>query len=108
MDVDSDMFSFSFRFKVPDSYPSREDVLAVIATVRMAAPDYVDRVVLKSLSGKAFSVPPLFKMQYLLRHSTVHLSYMRAALSGLGYRIPDFSKRFRLSHDAWHAPLASI
>ena len=89
-----DTSRISFRFKEPEEYPARSDILAAIADLENAIPSYVDAVVGKTLTDKQFAVPPLFRMIYLLRHSIVHLSYMRDELSRRGYRLPEYSKRY--------------
>jgi len=92
--ADIDMSRLSFRFKEPEQYPSRRDVLAAIAALRPAIAPYVEDVAGKSLTDKEFASPPLFKLIYLLRHSVIHLSYMRDELSNRGYKLPEYSKRF--------------
>ena len=90
-----DSSRISFRFKTPTSYPSQQEVICVIKRVRAYMKDCIAGVVDRTLVAKALRVPPLFKMLYLLRHTIVHLSYLRAEITRRGYKAPEYSKSYR-------------
>ena len=85
----------SFRFKATDKYPTRKRALEVAAIAREGLSAYITETVRRNSAKEGAAVPALFKLIYLLRHSVIHLSYMRNELARRGIRIPDFSKRFK-------------
>lgn len=96
-DIPIDCSHIYFRFKDPSSYPSRQEVLAIIKTIRSGLKDYITGVVDRTLVAKELHVPPLFKMIYLLRHTIVHLCCLREEAVRRGYRLPIYSKSYRPS-----------
>lgn len=93
--ADTDIQDITFRFKKPASYPSKDRVLEVASVSRQALPEYIQGIVTRNSTERELAVPPLFKLIYLLRHSIVHLSYLRDELARRGVRLPEYSRAYR-------------
>ena len=67
----------SFASKVdPRKCPEPSDILPWINEVAEIADRHIERAVRLTLSDKAKQHPPLNRVLYVLRHTTVHLSYL--------------------------------
>ena len=92
-----------YRFGVPvDSfgpviekadYPGREAVLIYAGEVEAQLAPWLSEMVRRALSGAPKARSPLYRVVYLLRHTVVHLSYLRRELYGRGIKRPHYGRR---------------
>ena len=84
----------SFKRVVQESaYPSRDDVLAYVDDVEAQISTWVPEMARQALSGSAKIHSPLNRVIYLLRHTAVHLAYLRRELYARGIDRPRYGKR---------------
>lgn len=82
-------------WKPQSQYPSRQRILEIIDCSRQDVARYVADVADRTLADREWSVPPLHKLIYLLRHSVWHLCCLGEELRGRGYRMPTYRKSLR-------------
>jgi hypothetical protein len=81
----------SFKRVVEEAdYPSRDDVLAYVDDVEAQIDAWVPEVTRQALSGKPKIHSPLNRVIYLLRHTVVHLAYLRRELYKRGIDRPRY------------------
>jgi hypothetical protein len=73
---DTAVSTFSRNVDTED-YPSQASVIEYTHEVEAVIEDWVPRLVKQTLTGKRKQHPPLGRAIYLLRHSVVHLAYLR-------------------------------
>jgi hypothetical protein len=84
----------SFRQVVKEgAYPSRDAVLAYADDVEDMISAWVPEVTRQALSGAPKVHSPLNRVIYLLRHTIVHLAYLRHELYRRGIDRPQYGKR---------------
>jgi hypothetical protein len=81
------------RIVAVDAYPSREAVLAYLEDVERRIEAWVIEKTRQALSGKKKVHSPLNRVLYLLRHTVVHLAYLRRELYARGIDRPEYGKR---------------
>ena len=81
----------SFGRTVPeDAYPNQEDVLAYVDDVETRVDAWVVDKTRQALSGKPKAHSPLNLVIYVLRHTVVHLAYLRRELYARGIPRPKY------------------
>ena len=81
----------NFRSKVPAGrYPPRREVLKNLQEVRPIARAFIEEAVRTTLTDKALRHPPLSRAIYVLRHTVVHLAYLRRELFLRGIDLPAY------------------
>jgi hypothetical protein len=84
----------SFKRVVQEAdYPSRDAVLAYVDDVEAQIAAWVPEVARQALSGAPKVHSPLNRVVYLLRHTVVHLAYLRRELYKRGLERPPYGKR---------------
>jgi hypothetical protein len=73
-----------------NAYPSRDAVLAYVDDVENRILDWVPGVVRQALTGAHKIHSPLNRVLYLLRHTVVHLAYLRRELYRRGIDRPRY------------------
>ena len=87
------LVDYRWRRIVPaEDYPAQAAVLEYIDEVEPLVYAALARAVDRTCAGKAWSNPPLNRWLYVLRHSIIHLSYMRHDLIERGIKVPDYIK----------------
>jgi len=81
-----------FGWKPQSQYPSRERLLTIIDRARDDTARYIAEVADRALADRDWSIPPLFKLIYLFRHSVWHLCCLHEALRSRGIRAPEYAK----------------
>ena len=81
------------RVVADDAYPGRDDVLVYADEMEAQVRAWVPEMIRKTLSGAPKARSPLDRVVYLLRHTVVHLSYMRRELYHRGIKRPHYGKR---------------
>jgi len=71
-------------------YPGEKEVLKNLEEVRQIARTYIEEAVKKTLTDKARKHPPLNRVIYVLRHTVVHLAYLRRELFLRGIDLPAY------------------
>jgi hypothetical protein len=85
--------SFGFRKTVaPDAYPSRAQFIAFLDEIEPLVYAQLEEVIDRTCVEKDWAHPPLNTFLYLLRHSIIHLSYMRNELIERGLHVPKYFK----------------
>ncbi len=90
-----DYSDISESWKPQREYPSRHRVLGLIDGSRQDVARYIADVAERTLADREWSVPPLVKLIYLLRHSVWHLCCLGEELRRRGYRAPNYRKTSR-------------
>jgi hypothetical protein len=80
------------KWKPRPGHPTRQRMLQIIERARPEVAAYVADVAEKTLADRDWSVPPLLKLIYLLRHSVWHLCCLGEELRARGYRVPGYRK----------------
>jgi hypothetical protein len=81
----------SFGRVVPESvYPNQQDVLAYVDEVEVRIEAWVVDKTHQALSGKRRAHSPLNLVIYVLRHTIVHLAYLRRELYARGIPRPRY------------------
>lgn len=81
----------SFKRLVKETdYPSRDDVLTYVDDVEARICEWVPEVTRQALSGAPKVHSPLNRVIYLLRHTVVHLAYLRRTLYKRGIDRPRY------------------
>jgi hypothetical protein len=88
--VPVDTFS---RVVEESAYPSRDAVLTYVDDVETQLRPWVCEMVQKALSGASKARSPLQRVVYLLRHTVVHLAYVRREMYTRGIKRPSYGKR---------------
>jgi hypothetical protein len=88
--VPVDRFS---RVVADADYPSREEVLVYADEMEAQLASWVPEMVRRALTGAPKARSPLYRVVYLLRHTVVHLSYVRRELYYRGIKRPHYRKR---------------
>ena len=84
----------TFGRVVEDSaYPSRDAVLVYVDEVETQLAPWVRKMARQALSGAPKARSPLYRVVYLLRHTVVHLSYLRRELYERGIDRPKYGRR---------------
>jgi hypothetical protein len=61
----------------PADFPTRESILEYADQVEVRVQEWVPELVRQTVTGKRKPHPPLGRAIYILRHSIVHLAYIR-------------------------------
>ena len=84
-------WKFGPRIKAGD-IPQQTEVIAVLDVLAPLILAHLPGVVQKTCDAKQLSNPPLNRWLYVLRHSIIHLSYLRHELMVRGITVPDYIK----------------
>jgi hypothetical protein len=74
----------------PEDFPKRAVVLECVDDVEPRVEAWVPEVVRQTVSGKRKRHPPLGRAMYILRHSIVHLAYIRREMYRRGIPRPPY------------------
>ena len=80
------------------AHPGRDAVLAYVDDVETLIAAWVPEVTRQALSGAPKVHSPLNRVVYLLRHTVVHLAYLRRELYKRGIERPPYGKRTAREH----------
>jgi hypothetical protein len=78
------------RNVAPDGFPSQQSILEYVDEVEAWVRPWVPELVRQTLSGKRKQHPPLGQAIYILRHSIVHLAYIRREMYERGIPRPGY------------------
>ena len=90
--ADWDYSDILFGWKPRPEYPSRERLVTIIDRAKGDVTRYIAEVSERALADRDWSIPPLFKLIYLFRHSVWHLCCLHEALRSRGIKAPEYAK----------------
>ena len=90
------------RIKAGD-IPEQAEAIAFLDALAPLILAHLAQVVRKTCGAKSLSNPPLNRWLYTLRHSIIHLSYLRHELLVRGVSVPDYIKHVVKIMRLWSA-----
>ena len=83
--------------------PAQVEVIAFLDALAPLILAHLSHVVQKTCGAKSLANPPLSRWLYILRHSIIHLSYLRHELLVRDVSVPDYTKHVVKIMRSWSA-----
>jgi len=81
----------SFKARIEErEYPNQMGVIKQLDSLRLKIQPFVERIVKRALTGKRKKHNPMGRLEYVLRHTVVHIAYFRREMYRRGIPRPTY------------------